>query len=89
MIKKKAFARAYAKHCGISYQYALADCEKFWEVLGKLLYEDKENVLIEDLGLFKQKTTAPKNFKHPVTGEMKTRPARKTIKFTPKRAHND
>ena len=82
MINAKDFSRAYAERYGVPYKYATHDCEKFWELLSKLLYEDKEDITIYGLGSFRQKTKAAKRVKHPVTKEFITIPESSVIKFT-------
>jgi len=82
MINAKDFSRAYAERYGVPYKYATHECEKFWELLGKLLYEDKENITIYGVGSFKQQTKKAKNVRHPATKEMMTIPESTTVKFT-------
>ena len=81
MINAKDFARAYAERYGIPYKYSTHECEKFWELLAKLLYEDKQNITIYGVGSFRQKTKAEKKVRHPATKEIITIPESCVIKF--------
>jgi nucleoid DNA-binding protein len=81
MINAKDFARAYAERFGVPYKYATHDCEKFWELLAKLLYEDRVNITIYGVGSFRQKTKAAKKVRHPVSKEIITIPESSVIKF--------
>ena len=82
MMNAKDFSRAYAERYGVPYKYAMHDCEKFWELLSKLLYEDKENITIYGVGSFKQQTKKEKMVRHPATKEIITIPESTVIKFT-------
>jgi nucleoid DNA-binding protein len=81
MMNAKDFSRAYAERYGVPYKYAMHDCEKFWELLSKLLYEDKENITIYGVGSFKQLTKKEKKVRHPITKEIMTIPESVVIKF--------
>ena len=81
MINAKDFSRAYAERYGVPYKYAAHDCEKFWELLGKFLYEDRENVTIYGVGAFKQQTKKEKKVRHPATKEIITISETSAIKF--------
>jgi len=84
MINAKDFARAYSKQYGVPYKYAQHDCDKFWELLGKLLYEDKENITIYGVGAFKHKKNVARQVRHPGTKELITIPESRVIKFVEK-----
>ena len=82
MMNSKDFALAYSvKYC-VSYKCALRDCEKFWGLLKKLLYEDKENVTIYGLGSFRHQIKKARKVRHPETKEIIVIPESIKIKFT-------
>lgn len=81
MIYAKDFSRIYAKKFGVTYEYSQAICNSVFGLLGKLLYEEGQDVCIHRFGSFKHKETAPKRARHPGTGEMITIPAKTIIKF--------
>lgn len=83
MINRKQFGRKFAERYGITYQDAEQICKNAFELLGILLYEEKEDVVISGFGAFKHKTAKPKNVRHPGTGEIITTPERNFVKFTP------
>ncbi len=83
MINRKQFGRRFAETYGITYQDAEQICRNAFELLGKLLYEEKQDVVIHGFGAFKHKKAKQKNVRHPGTGEMITTPERDFVKFTP------
>lgn len=83
MINRKQFGRKFAEKYGITYQDSEQICRNIFELLGELLYEEKEDVVISGFGAFKRKTAKPKKIRHPSTGEMITMPEREFVKFTP------
>lgn len=81
MINGKELSKVYAKTFGVSQRYAAEICGSVFELLGKLLYEEKEDITIYGFGSFKQKTMAEKRARHPGTGEMIVIPERHIVKF--------
>ncbi len=82
MINKKQFGRIFAERYGIAYQEAEEICKKTFALLASLIYEQKEDVVINGFGSFKHKKAKAKNVRHPRTGEVITRPEHNFIKFT-------
>lgn len=83
MINRKQFGRKFAEKYGVTYQDAEQICRNTFELLGILLYEEKEDVVISGFGTFKHKTAKPKKVRHPGTGEIIITPQRDFVKFTP------
>ena len=83
MINGKQFSRKFAERYGVTYQDSEQICRNIFELLGALLYEEKEDVLIQRFGTFKHKKAKAKNVRHPSTGEIITSPERDFVKFTP------
>lgn len=83
MINRKQFGRKFAERYGITYQDAEQICRNAFELLGVLLYEEKEDVVISGFGAFKHKIAKQKKVRHPGTGELITTPERDFVKFTP------
>lgn len=83
MINRKQFSRIYAERYGFTYQDANQICKNTFELLGLLLYEEKEDIVISGFGAFKHKKAKPKNVRHPSTGKMLTSSERHFVKFTP------
>lgn len=79
----KEFSKLYAKSYGVNQKYAAVICSTVFELLGKVLYEDKEDVTFYGFGSFKQQIMAEKRARHPVSGEMIVIPERQVIKFRP------
>lgn len=82
MINRKQFGRIFAKRYGITYQDAEEICKNTFELLGELLYNQKEDIVINGFGSFKHKTAKAKNVRHPATGKIITTPEHDFIKFT-------
>ena len=83
MINRKQFGRKFAEKYNLSYQDADQICRNAFELLGKMLYEEQEDVVISGFGAFKHKKTKPKNVRHPITGEILVTPGRDFVKFSP------
>lgn len=83
MINRKQFGRKLAERYGITYQDADQICRNVFELLGVILYEEKEDVMITGFGAFKHKKAKPKKVRHPGTGELTVAPERDFVKFTP------
>ena len=83
MVNRKQFSRKFAERYGVTYQDADQICRNAFELLGSLLYEEQEDVVITGFGAFKQKKAKAKNVRHPSTGEMLVTPERDFVKFTP------
>ena len=81
MINAKDFALVYANKFNIPHKYAISECDKFWQVLAKLLYENEEDITIYGFGSFRQKILTAKKVQHPITKEITTIPQRRIIKF--------
>ncbi len=87
MVNATEFSRKYAETYNVSKKYAAMICESIFSMLGEVLYEDGEDVVIAGFGSFRHKKTAPKRVRHPGTGEMMTIPERDVIKFNPSEAY--
>lgn len=83
MVNRRQFSRIFAERYGVTYQDADQICRNAFELLGILLYEENEDVVISGFGAFKHKKAKPKNVRHPGTGEMLITPERDFVKFTP------
>lgn len=83
MVNRKQFGRRLAKRYGITYQDADQISRNVFELLGAILYEEKEDVVITGFGAFKHKKAKAKNVRHPSTGELMVTPERDFVKFTP------
>ncbi len=83
MVNRRQFSRKFAEKYGVTYQDADQICRNAFELLGILLYEENEDVVISGFGAFKHKKAKPKNVRHPGTGEILTTPERDFVKFTP------
>ena len=81
MLTLKEFSRRYAETYHVTYDYANTICQTIFRTLGRVLYEDKEDVVIYGFGAFKHKKTKEKAVRHPVTGEMSKVPERDVVKF--------
>ena len=81
MINRKQFSRMLAEKYGVTYQSAEQICKDIFELLGKVLYEDKEDVTISGFGSFKHKIAKAKKVRHPTTGEIVTTSERDYVKF--------
>ena len=46
MVNRKQFSRKFAERYGVTYQDADQICRNAFELLGSLLYEEKEDVVI-------------------------------------------
>lgn len=83
MINRKQFGRILAERYGITYRDSDRLCRNVFELLGNLLYKEKEDVIITGFGSFRHKTAKEKKVRHPGTGEIIITPEREFIKFTP------
>lgn len=83
MINRKQFSRKFAETYNVTYQMADQLCRDVFELVGKILYEDKEDINIQGFGTFKRKVAKPRNIRHPGTGEVSMVPGREFVKFTP------
>ncbi len=83
MINGKELSKIYARKYGVSQRCAAEVCGSVFELLGDILYNEKEEVTIYGFGSFKQKTMAQKRARHPATGEIIVIPERRIIKFKP------
>lgn len=83
MVNRRQFGRKFAEKYGVTYQDADIMCRNAFELLGTLLYEEKEDVVITGFGSFRHKIKKEKNVRHPTTGEIITMPERDIVKFTP------
>ena len=81
MINSQQFAKAYSERYGVPYEFAIHECKKFWELLGRFLYEDKADITIYGFGSFKQRIMNERNVMHPVSKEIITIPKCSRIKF--------
>lgn len=81
MKNMKEFSRLFAKRYGVKYKDSAFICKGVFQLLCDLLYEQGEDVILNNLCSFKHKRTAEKRSKHPGTGEMVTIPSRDIIKF--------
>lgn len=75
------FSRLFAEVHGITYKDSAMICKDVFQLLGELLYEQGEDVVLNNFGSFRHKKTAEKRAKHPITGEMVTISPRDIIKF--------
>ncbi len=83
MINRKQLAKYLAERNEITYQDAEQICKSTFELLGALLYENKEDVAIQGFGTFKHKKAKAKKVRHPGSGDIITMPERDFVKFTP------
>lgn len=83
MINRKQFSRKFAETYGVTYQFAEQMMRDVFDLLGKTVYQEGEDVTIPGFGAFKHKTAQPKKIRHPGTGEMIIQPERDFVKFTP------
>lgn len=83
MINRKQFSRKFAERYGVTYQDADRICRNTFDLLGMLLYEENEDIVITGFGALKHKKAKAKKVRHPSTGEMITMPERDFVKFTP------
>lgn len=83
MVNRKQFSRIFAETYGTTYQDSDQICRNVFELLGSLLYEKQEDVVITGFGAFKHKKAKPKNIRHPGTHEMIVSTERDFVKFTP------
>ena len=81
MLNASDYARLYSEEYGVSLETAAEECAKHWKLLGRVLFKDGLGLSVYKIGVFKQVLTAPKKFKHPATGELLIRPAKRVIKF--------
>ena len=81
MKNMKEFSRLFAERYGLKYKDSAFICKGVFQLLGELLYEEGEDVILNNFGSFKHKRMAEKRAKHPGTGEMVTIQARDIIKF--------
>lgn len=82
-MNRKQFSRKLAENYNITYQSSDEMCRILFEYLGKVLYEDNEDVSIIGFGAFKHKQAKAKNVRHPTTGRIITQPAHGYVKFIP------
>lgn len=83
MVNRRQFIRKFAETYGVTYYSAERLVKDVFELLGKTLYQEGEDVTIPGFGAFKHKTAKPKRLRHPGTGEIIVRPQRDFVKFTP------
>lgn len=81
MKNMREFSRLFAEKYGLRYKDSTYVCKGVFQLLGELLYEQGEDVVLNNFGSFRHKKTAEKKAKHPITGEMVTIPPRDIIKF--------
>jgi len=81
MITANDFAQTYSELYGVPSKYARYDCDKFWKLFSKLLYEDKNNITIYGIGSFRHITKMERKVRHPGTGEIITIPEQNVVKF--------
>jgi nucleoid DNA-binding protein len=77
----KQFSNLYAKTYKISKEQASNLCKSVVVLMGKVLYVDKEDLIIHGFGSLKHIETKEKRVRHPKTKEMTTIPSRQVIKF--------
>lgn len=83
MINRKQFSRKFAERYGVTYQDADQICRNAFELLGDLLYKNKDDVVISGFGSFRHKVAKAKKVRHPSTGEILITQERDFVKFTP------
>lgn len=77
------FGRLYAEIFKVSQEYGKEICNSVFALMGEVLYNRNEDLIIQGFGSFKHKQAKAKNVRHPGTGEIMTTPPRDFIKFTP------
>lgn len=82
-MKGSEFGRLYAEVFGVSIEYGKEICNSVFALIGDVLYNRNEDLIIQGFGSFKHKQAKAKNVRHPSTGEIITMPPRDYIKFTP------
>ncbi len=83
MINRREFGRLYAERFGVTYKESDVVARRVFELLGSLLYEEKEDVTITGFGSFKHKTAKAKQVRHPASGKIITIPEKEFVKFIP------
>ncbi len=83
MINRREFGRLFAETYGVTYQTADKMCRQAFELLGNLLFEQSEDVVISGFGSFRHKVAKPTVFRHPKTGEIVQIPEKTYVKFVP------
>lgn len=81
MINMKEFSRLFAEKYGVRYKDSTFVCKGVFQLLGELLLDQGEDVILNNFGSFKHKRMAEMRRKHPTTGEMITVPERDVVKF--------
>ena len=71
----------YAQNYDVTYKEAEKICDNFFELLGMVLYELEEDVVIGNFGSFIHKKREKRYIAHPVTGELCLIPEKNKIKF--------
>ena len=77
------FGRLYAEIFKVSQEYGKTICNSVFALMGDVLYNRNEDLIIQGFGSFKHKRAKAKKVRHPGTGEIMTTPPRDFIKFTP------
>ncbi len=83
MIHRRQFSRRFAEKYGVTYRDAYQICKNVFELLGILLYEEREDVVIDGFGGFKRKKVKPIAIRHPTTREIIVIPERDLVRFLP------
>lgn len=81
MINMTEFSRLFAKTYGVTYKESAMICKDVFQLLGELLYNSEEDVVLNNFGSFRHKKTAERRTKHPASGEMVIIPSKDIIKF--------
>lgn len=81
MIKIRGLGDRFAKKYGVSKAYALEVCKAVLDVMGDVLFEEREDLCINGFGTFRQGTTKERRILHPGTGEEMILPAKVVVKF--------
>lgn len=82
-MNKKELGRKYAEKFIVSYQVGEEIIENVFDLMGEIMFDEKEDLSIYGFGSFKHKTAKPKTVRHPSTGELMVIGERDYIKFIP------
>lgn len=81
MIYTDDFIRLFAETNGITIKNSAIICKNVFQLMGKVIYEQNDDLAIRNVGIFKHKHFAEKKVRHPMTKEIITMPAHEVIKF--------
>lgn len=85
MVNFTDFCRIYAERYSVKYKTAKEICLSVFENLGKLIYEEQEEVELKGFFSLKHRKIPSRKYIHPVTKEICVSEEKKGIKFYPSR----